>query len=331
MPSKQLAPDHEALIALFPEGVAPRATLVALGLSHSTISARCRPGRVWQRPIPGVIVLNSDPLSRAQLHRAALVHAGARAMITGIEAARLHGLTRLPPGEAVHVLVPHTSGVSSWGFATVERTIHLPAPVVIERVPVAPLARALFDAARRMTDLSAVRAMIKEAVGRGLCDPRDLQREIESGSTIGSALPRRVVHEIHAAVRSASEAWAREILRRSGLPEPEWQVELEDQDGVFLGHADAYWAEVGLLWRIAWAEFSLEDQEPNPAPAGAGAIVVETLPSQLRDNPLRVIEQLRKAYETAAGRPPPPIRISGNGRRPSRSAGPASSARRHCG
>lgn len=330
MPSK-LAPDQEALIALFPEGVAPRATLVALGLSHSTISARCRPGRPWQRPIPGVIVLDNGPLTRAQARRAALVHAGPKAMITGIEAARLHGLSRLPPEQTVHVLVPHTSGVSSWGFAVVERTIHLPEPVEIDRIPVAPLARALFDAARRMTALPAVRAMIKEAVVRGLCDPQDLQREIELGSTIGSALPRRVVYEIQAAVRSAAETWAREILRRSGLPEPRWQVELEDQHGVFAGRADAYWSDVGLAWQIMWAEFDLDDEGRNAALASAGVVVVKTLPSQLRDEPLKVIQELRKAYELAAGRPPPPIRITENGRRPFRSAGPASSDHRYCG
>jgi hypothetical protein len=278
-------------------------------MSHSTISARCRPGKPWQRPIPGVIVLNSGPLTRQQLSRAALVHAGPDAMVTGIEAARLHGIERLPGNQETHVLIPHESGVASWGFAIVERTIHLPEPVKINDLPVAPLPRALFDAARRMDRLADVRAMIKDAVGRGLCDPRDLQLAIAEGSTIGSGLPRRVVHEIEQGIRSAAEAWLRNVVQRSNLPEPECQIELRNGNGASLGFVHVYWATVGLAWQIDYAEFHL----PQPGHirddelTAAGVVILHTSPSQLRDNPRAVVEQLRAAYRYAASRPPPAV------------------------
>jgi hypothetical protein len=230
-------------------------------------------------------------------------------MLTGIEAARLHGVKQLPRSQETNVLIPHESGVASWGFAIVERTIHLPEPVKIDGLPVAPLARALFDAARRMDRLADVRAMIKDAVGRGLCDPRDLQLEIARGSTIGSALPRRVVHEIKKGIRSAAEAWLWNIVQRSKLPEPQWRTELRNGKGASLGFVHVYWASVGLAWQIDYAEFHLSQtgQMRDDELTEAGVVVLQTPPSQLRDSPQAVVEQLRAAYRYAASRPPPAV------------------------
>jgi hypothetical protein len=312
---QRCAVEDAALSHHFPSGVAPREALIELGMSHSTISARCRPGKPWQRPIPGVIVFSNGTLTRQQLRRAALVHAGPDAVLTGIEAARMHGVKRLPADQRVHVLIPHRSGVSSWGFATVERTLHLPEPVEIDGLPVAPLARALFDAARRMTRLDEVRAMIADAVQRGLCDPRDLKREIAEGSTIGSALPRRVVHEMDAGIRSAAEAWARTVVKRSRLPEPKWNARVYDATGELLGVPDAYWEEVGLALEVDSLEFHLgpADYErtvrKHTRLTAAGVVVLHVLPSHLRDKALTVINDLRRAYDQAAGRPPPLVHV----------------------
>ncbi|WP_245617344.1 hypothetical protein [Amycolatopsis taiwanensis] len=283
-------------------------------MSHSTISARCRPGKPWQRPIPGVVVFSNGTLTRQQLRRAALVHAGPAAMVTGIEAARMHGVKRLPAEAKVHVLVPHESGVSSWGFATVERTVHLPEPTEIDGLPVVPLARALFDAARHMDRLDEVRAMIADAVQRKLCDPRDLKQEIEKGTTIGSALPRRVVHEMDRGIRSATGAWARNVVKRSRLPEPQWNVNLFTSDDRLLGRVEAYWREANMALEIDSLEFQLGSAgnaraRTHRALTGAGVVVVHVLPSHLRDEPLTVIQRLRATYEKAAGRPPPDVQV----------------------
>jgi len=304
----------ETLGERFPGGVAPREALVALGMSHSTISARCRPGKPWQRPIPGVIVFSNAALTRQQLRRAALVHAGPEAVITGVEAARLHGVRRLPVERKIHVLVPHKSGVASWGFAVVERTTHLPEAEKINGLPVAPLARALFDAARHLNRLDEVRAMIADAVQRGLCDPSDLEREIVEGTTIGSALSRRVVHEMEEGVRSATESWARSVVQRSRLPEPLWNARLHGTDNEFLGTTTAYWAQTGVALQLDCPEFHPRPAEtPDSARTmatltAAGVAVIQVEPSQLRDTPLSVIRDLRAAYQTAAGRPPPNVR-----------------------
>ncbi|MEC3978980.1 hypothetical protein [Amycolatopsis sp. H20-H5] len=304
-------PKADELAELFPGGVAPRAHLVALGWSHSSISRRCRQGGQWSRPIPGVIAFTGGTLTRGQLMRAALAHAGPRAMLTGIPAARLHGVRKLPSDPRVHTLIAHKSKVATWGFAVTERTIHLPEPMTVDDLPVAPLARALIDAARRMNDLVAVRAMIADAVQRGLCDPRDLRDELAQASTIGSALPRIVVGEMNEGVRSATEHSLRQVVGHSGLPAPAWHVELRDPAGTSLGVADAWWSNVGMAVQVLHSEDALEPNtrvEDRQLKAD-GLIVVPLHPSQLRNQPVVAVQQLRNAYHRASQRPPPKVTV----------------------
>ncbi|GAB3737203.1 hypothetical protein GCM10027598_64340 [Amycolatopsis oliviviridis] len=300
---------HQALAAMFPDGVAARAKLVALGHSHSWISRRCREDGPWRRPIPGVILLTKATPTRRQLMKVALTHAGPEAMLTGIQAAKLHGVRRLPPERRAHTLIPHRSKVATWGFAVVERTIHLPEPVEIDGLPVAPLARALIDAARRMDELQPVRAMIHDAVHRGLCTPEELREELAQASTIGSALPRIVIGALQDGVDSAVDQWLETVLERSGLPRPIRRAELRSADGESVGVADAWWPQVGVAMQIRYDEVSLEpDKAPEIPPLVAdGLIVVQVSPARLRDEPLLVIQELRAAHHRARQRPPPDI------------------------
>ncbi|PRX43551.1 hypothetical protein B0I33_1148 [Prauserella shujinwangii] len=235
-------------------------------------------------------------------------------MITGIEAARLHGVRHLPSDSRVHVLIPHDRRVATRGFAVVERTIHPPEPETVDGLPVAPLARALIDAAHRMDSLNDIRAMIADAVQRELCHPRDLRHELEQGTTIGSALPRIVVEEMDRGIRSAAEAWAARVARRSTLPEPQWNVEIHDEFGTVLGIVDAWWPEAGLAWEIDSLDFHLNPNDyertvrKHSRLTAAGVVVMHTLPTRLRRNPQGVIAELRAAYAQARSRPPPNVR-----------------------
>ncbi|OXM52232.1 hypothetical protein CFP71_24025 [Amycolatopsis thailandensis] len=300
---------QKALAAMFPDGVAARAKLVALGHSHSWISRRCREGGPWRRPIPGVILLTNGTPTRRQLLKVALTHAGPAAMLTGVQAARLYGVRRLPPERRAHTLIPHRSKVATWGFAIVERTIHLPEPVEIDGLPVAPLARALIDAARRMDELQAVREMIHDAVHRGLCTPEELREELAQASTIGSALPRIVIGALQDGVDSAVEQWLETVLERSGLPTPIRKVELRTSDGEIVGVADAWWPKAGVAIQIRYDEVALErDKAPEiPSLVAEGLIAVQVSPARLRDEPLMVIQELRAAHRRARQRPPPKL------------------------
>lgn len=288
-------------------------TLESYGLNRRTIYRRCLPGGPWRRLLPGIILLsNAQPTDRQRVE-AALLRGGPSTLITGLWAASLYGLRRLPKRDLVHILVPNAREVSSSGFVLVERTIRLPQAVVRGGIPLAPVTRAVLDAARRMSKPGDVRALLAETVQRGFSDPATLSTELERGSDRGSALPRRILTEIQGGARSAAEGEAWQLWKRSGLPVCHWNVEILTTDGRPIARPDAWFDDVALAWEIDSKEFHFTPTgyastlSRNNRYTAAGIVLVQTLPSQLRDNPARVIDDLKAAYHAARQRPRPLI------------------------
>jgi hypothetical protein len=68
-------------------------------------------------------------------------------------------------------------------------------------------------------------------------------------------VPRWVLAEVGAGLRSAAERDAKPLWRRSRLPQPWWSVPVHDAHGRLLGIADAWFDDVALAWEInsyAW-------------------------------------------------------------------------------
>lgn len=299
--------------AVAPHGVISRRELLAHGVPARTITHRARHGGPWTRLLPGVYLMHSGTPSAHQRLDGALRYAGPGSMITGLRAARLHGLKRLPDSDAVHVLVPDDAQPNSYGYAIVERTTRLPVAVQRTGFPLAPVTRAVLDAARRLTDPEQVQAILAEAVQRGFTSPRELLTELNAGSSRGSAVPRRMLSEIHGGARSVAEGAAMRLAKRSGLPAPEWNVPVLGSRGAVLAVADAWFDDVAMAWEIDSFEFHLSPRDyartlrRHNAMVAEGIVVVHTLPNDIRRQPHRVIAELRAAYEQARLRPRPPV------------------------
>src|SRR4029079_11075840 len=102
----------------------------------------------------------------------------------------------------------------------------------------------------------------------------------------GTAVPRSVLREVSAGVRSAAERTAKAVWRRSGLPEPWWHAAVYDAGGRLLGIADAWWDDVALAWEInsvAWhlapGDYAREQARTARCTA-AGIPVRPTLPKR---------------------------------------------------
>jgi len=86
-------------------------------------------------------------------------------------------------------------------------------------------------------------------------------------------------------------------------------------DGQFIAVPDAWCDEVALAWEIDSFEWHSDAKgyartvARNTRYTAAGIVVVQTLPSRLRDDPAGVISDLRAAYTTAAARPRPPVTL----------------------
>lgn len=300
--------DLDALPALFRHQVAPAADLVALGLSEQAIAERCSDDSPWRRLPPGLVLLADGPPTRAQRIQAALTAAGEDAVLTGIDALTHHGLEAACLDGPVHVLMPprrHSRLVDGVFF---ERSHTLPVPQLRAGFPVAPPARATVDTCRRATSAEHVRALLVEAVRHGV-SPAALRAELVRTATRGTALPHRVLAEIDDGTSSMITGWARRLIVKAGLPAPRWRSPVTGPTGAHLATPDAWWEEAGLAWEITSYSFDPSTVRVNAALAAAsrlaaaGILVIHTAPTQLRDNPARVVDLLREAYQRAMSGP----------------------------
>ncbi|MFC4946387.1 hypothetical protein [Pseudonocardia sp. GCM10023141] len=306
----------------FPTGVAAVRQLIAHGIPERTAYHRCLDGGPWTRLLPGVVLLSTGQPTDDQLVHAALLLAGPEAVLTGVEACRRYGLRRGPsqPRDrrvetgAIHVLVPDKRQVRSVGFVHVERTKRIVVPLIRGTIPLAPIARACTDGARRLISTGEIAELFSEAVQRRFCTVAQLASDLEAGSRRGSAMPRAVLREVAEGVRSAAELDAKRIWRKTGLPEPIWNAKIYDANGRFLGIADCWVDEVAMAWETESGEWHMspEDHDYTVERAGdfvaAGAVYIATKPKRMRTDELGVIEKLRATYAQAAARPRPPLR-----------------------
>jgi hypothetical protein len=275
------------LSMLAPFGVARVAALVEVGLPSSTIARRVRAGQ-WTSPFRGVVVMHGGAPSREEWILAALLYAGPGSIVTGLEAARRHDLRRLPDDGALHLLIDEDRRRRGEGKLVIERTGNMPPGVERGGILVAPVERAVLDAARRRSDRDEVRAMLAEAVQRRRTTPHRLLAELDAGNQRGSGLVREVLREILDGIRSAGEGWGRDVYARSGLPPMLWNARLHFPDGRFLASPDGYLPCVGMAWENDSMEFHPVEEDDTARRradmVAAGVVVVHHRPRPSRPN-----------------------------------------------
>ena len=289
--------------------------LVQAGVSESTVYARCRAGGPWQLLLPATVLLSNGQPTPEQLVVAGLLYAGSDAVVTGLEAARRHGIRRGPePDGRLHLLVPHDRRPANARYVIVERTHRMPPSILRSGVPLAPVPRAVVDGARRLKSARETTELLADAVQRGLCTVGQLCSEVEAAQRRGTAIPRAVLHDVSLGIRSVAERDAKALWRRSGLPEPWWNAAVYTESGQLLGIADAWWDDVAVAWEInsvAWhlgPEDYAREQARTALFAAAGVPILPTLPRRLVRDAAAVLQELRGIYRHAAGRPRPPVR-----------------------
>jgi hypothetical protein len=306
--------DLDAFPSVFDHPVVPVTELVALGIAHDTISARCRPGGPWQLMRPNLVLLTDEPLNRRRRIHAAMKVAGPRAVLTGVDALRLHGMSGAKLEAPVHLLIPaHRQRVLVDGVYC-ERTHQLPEPLHIDGFPVAPLPRATVDTCRRIKNHDLAEYVLSETIYKGKVTPATLRDELDRAPKQGTALPRRTLAEIDDKVRSIARGLAKRLLKDARLPPPDWRVPITTPTGTHIATADAWWDDVALAWEVDSYAFDLSPADATAALNRAarltanGVLVVHTTPTQLHDEPAAVADLLRGALERAASRPRPNVK-----------------------
>lgn len=212
------------------------------------------------RLAPSTYLLGDAPADD-QLLVAAQHHAGDDLVITGALACRLLGLVDAPVEPVVDVLVPAGRRRVSSDHVRVHPTIRPPRFWVHESgVRVADPHRAVVDAARRLTDLRDVRALVLSALQLRWCGLEELRAELDAGPRRGTALCRRVLGDWERGAWSAPEAEIADVAAADGrlpafLLNPTVLVR-----GVVVGLADGWFVGLGLGWEVDSRRFHADDE-----------------------------------------------------------------------
>lgn len=245
---------------------------------------------------------------------AAVLYGGRRAVITGPAAVRHHRMPA-PETDAVDLLIPARRQRRGVSYVVVHRTTRMPKlvigpPLVNYALP----ARAVADAARWLTDLREVRALVAGAVQSRRCTIDELADELREGARQGSALLREVLSEVADGVLSAPEAELRALIVKAGLPLPLFNPWLYLADGTFIARPDAWWPEAGVAievdskrWHFAEADW--EQTMDRHSDLGQYSIVtLHFSPHKIRHEPATVIVKMKNAYNSGIQRPRLPIK-----------------------
>ena len=240
-------PDDLKRIAAAQDGLITRRQALDAGLSRHQVDWLIGRGSRWRVVLRGVYSVASGRLTRRQELRAALLHAGDGAALTGATVLELCGLKYAPKDRRVYVLVPINRRVRQHPAVVVERSRNMPAVAVRDGLPTAPVERASVDAARHSSRREA-HALLAEVVQRRLTTLDRLAHEAEGSHQPGMAAVRAAVAALGAGAASAPELDLVSICERSSLLPPPSLNHPLTVDGIRVV-ADACWPEYSLQTR----------------------------------------------------------------------------------
>ncbi len=297
-------------VASAQHGLVHRHQLYAAGVTRERL--RWRLGRGWQAVLPGVVAVFTGRLDDEQRLVAAWLYAGDDATITGVEAARRHGLTYLPTPGVVHLFVHEKRRNRRAGFAVVRASSRTDGGSrLVSGVRTASPARAVVDAAPFLPGPRAVEAVVLQVVQRRLATLATLRHELERAPTRASLALRSAVIAAEAGAWSAPEADCLRLLRSSGvLPEIEPNPTLHSRVGTLLPVPDSWVEDVALGVQVHSREHHTQGEnfdhtlDDDATLVAAGATILGITPGQLVQDPMRHLRRVESTYLAlrAAGR-----------------------------
>jgi hypothetical protein len=271
----------------------------------STVAYRIKSGGPWQRLCPGVYLTSREEPTVDQLDIAALIYAGSRSLITGRAALRRYGV--LPAdSHLIDVLVPATARPGDFGKIRIHRTRRMPRMFWTQGlIRIAPMARAVTDAALGATSRRDMRAIVAVGVDRGRCGVADLVTELDQSRLRNTGLLRLVIAEVERGIRSAPEGDLMDLVKRSELPEPLYNPSLYIGD-VFLAKPDAWWEAAGVAAEVDSREYHFEEadwertMQRHARMTAAGIMVLHFTPRRIRTQPDQVVAEIRATLRKGA-------------------------------
>lgn len=289
-------------------GVVGRAQLTALGIGHGSIDHRVARQRL--HPVHrGVYAVGHKLLSRQGRWMAALLSAGADAVLSHVTAAAVWGVLGLRSGP-IHLTLPRCLH-SRTGL--VMHRAQLPTDEVTSEnwLPVTTVPRTLLDLAS-VLDFRQLESAYNEAEVRRLTDPLSLPELVDRHPhSRGIANVRRLLADQTAGLNATRSQLERDFLsfrRDHDLPVPEVNAEIDLGDRRCV--VDFMWSESGLIAELDSRSFHLtrrafeDDRERDRRLTVAGWRVIRITWRQLHLEPGRLAADLDAllSVQTPSGR-----------------------------
>lgn len=210
-----MSSDHEPA---WLDDVAALQELYDRGLVRQTARRRIKRG-AWRELVPGVACRTTGPVSPRQWLVAAIAYGGDGAAISHGSAGAFWGYGPAP--SPVHVTVPHGRHLRSTDTVVVHQSQRPFRPTLVEEIDLTPPARTAVDMGLDLTSRDAVTALFGRALQKDRVSIETLSQELDGAPSRGSLYPRRVMADLAAGSRAASESRLVHLLRLAGLPMPE--------------------------------------------------------------------------------------------------------------
>lgn len=297
-----------ALIAIAQHGVFSRNQARDLAFTPAQISHRLKVGR-WIEITPRVYRMAGAPDTERARLMSVVLSGGIGGVATAESALGLRGLRGFSvlPAKVAIARRPHRLALPG-----VFETFRLPEPhqVLVDGIPTATVARALFDLARTRPERPLARAVDVALAARlvRIAEIETVIADLAERGRKGAPVLRRIVDERRGAYQPAtSELEARflELIRDRGLPEPECQVELSGRLG-WIGKVDNLWREPRVVVETDGGQFheSVTDRENDERRDQAleleGYTVYRFSWIDIVHRPTSVVNLLRRALNPAA-------------------------------
>lgn len=276
------------------DGLATVPALVDAGTRYRTARRRIRVG-TWQELLPGVVCRTTGEPTPRQWMVAALLWVGPDAALSHATAARLWGLP-LEPGPVV-VTTRGTKRQRSTERVRVRQSIRPYRTVLLRGLRVTDRARSVLDTALDMRRQSEVDDLFGRALQIHLVTVDQLGAELDVAPSAGSRLPRAALAESAAGSHAASEAQLVRLLRRSGLPMPEFNAAVKTVSGV--RYVDGLWRHLGKGVEVDGQAYHLSpeqwraDLRRQNDVQSAGVVLLRIAARRLWTEPEAVIREIR--------------------------------------
>lgn len=191
---------------------------------------------------PGVYLHHSEPESLLHRTVAAWLWSRRRSVVAGLAAAALHGSRWVDDTVDIELLCGNARPPA--GVRTRQNALADGEFEVVSGIPVTTTPRTVFDLGRRGPLEPAV-ARVDALLHATKLQPSDIEHVAARHPHVRGLRQLEVVLALaDPAAESLWETWLRLLLRRSGLPPVDTQIEIFDDDGRFVARLDMGWRDV---------------------------------------------------------------------------------------